>query len=151
LVYVDAFVPGDGESALDLLPENIQESLREQARANGEGWRLPASESLLDLWGLHPGAARDYVRAHLCDFSLRCFEQKVRLPSNATSMLPKTFIAAIGQNYPARSVFERFGAKACREGWDYHELPTGHDCHVEASDAFISLLLTGNARSAVKG
>src|SRR5690348_9189286 len=96
LVYVDAFVPGDGESALDLLPENIRESFREQARTKGEGWRLPASESLLDLWGLHAGAAREFVRARLCDFSLRCFEQKVRLPSNAAAMLPKTFIAAVG-------------------------------------------------------
>jgi pimeloyl-ACP methyl ester carboxylesterase len=151
LVYVDAFVPGDGESALDLLPENIQESFREQARTKGEGWRLPASESLLDLWGLQTGAAREYVRARLCDFSLRCFEQKVRLPSNAAAMLPKTFIAAVGQNYPARSVFERFGQKARHERWDYHELPTGHGCHVEASEAFVSLLLAGNVRSAAKG
>jgi pimeloyl-ACP methyl ester carboxylesterase len=150
LVYVDAFVPADAESALDLLPANIQKSFREQARANGEGWRLPASESLLDLWGLQPGTAREYVHARLCDFSLRCFEQKVRLPSNATATLPKTFIAAVGHNYPARSVFERFGEKARRERWNYHELPTGHQCHVEAADRFVSLLLAGDARPAVK-
>jgi pimeloyl-ACP methyl ester carboxylesterase len=149
LVYVDAFAPGDGESALDLLPPSIKELFREQARTNGEGWRLPASESLLDLWGLNPGTAREYVRARLCEFSLQCFEQKVRLPSNATAMLPKTFIAAVGQNYPARSVFERFGEKARRERWGYHELPTGHQCHVEAADTFVSLLLAGDARSAV--
>jgi hypothetical protein len=82
---------------------------------NGEGRGLPASESLLDLWGLYSSAAREYVRMRLCDFSLRCFEQTVRLPSNATAMLPKTFIAAVGANYPARSVFEKFGEKARRE------------------------------------
>jgi pimeloyl-ACP methyl ester carboxylesterase len=70
LIYVDAFVPGNEESALDLLPETIQKSFREEAHANGQGWRLPASESLLDLWGLQPGAAREYVRTRLCDFSL---------------------------------------------------------------------------------
>jgi pimeloyl-ACP methyl ester carboxylesterase len=150
LVYVDAFVPSDGESALDLLPGSIQNAFREQAFANGEGWRLPASESLLDLWGLQTGAAREYVRARLCDFSLRCFEQKVRLLSNATAVLPKTFIAAVGQNYPARSVFERFAEKARNERWDYHELPTGHDCHVEAANTFVSLLLAGDARLRAK-
>ena len=149
LVYVDAFVPGDGESALDLLPENIQESFREQARTKGEGWRLPASEGLLDLWGLQARAAREYVRARLCDFSLRCFEQKVRLRSNAAAKLPKTFIAAVGQNYPASSIFEPFREKARPDGWYYHELPTGHDCHVEAPEVFVSLLLAGNARSAI--
>jgi pimeloyl-ACP methyl ester carboxylesterase len=150
LVYVDAFVPTDGESALDLLPGSIQKSFRGQAFANGEGWRLPASEALLDMWGLQPGVAREYVRARLCDFSLRCFEQKVRLPSNAAAILPKVFIASVG-HYPARSVFEQFGEKARREHWDYHELPTGHDCHVEAADAFASLLLGLDARSAVRG
>jgi pimeloyl-ACP methyl ester carboxylesterase len=145
LIYVDAFVPRDGESALDLLPDPIQESFREEAQANGEGWRLPARASLLDLWGLQPGAAREYVRTRLCDFSLRCFEQKVRLPSNAAAKVQKTFIAAVGENYPARFVFERFGERARRERWNYHELATGHDCHVEAPDRFVSLLLASIA------
>jgi pimeloyl-ACP methyl ester carboxylesterase len=141
LVYADAFIPGDGESALDLLPEKIQESFRRQARTNGEGWRLPATDGLLDLWGLQPGAARKFVQERLCDFSLHCFEQKVQLPSNAAARLPKTFIAAIGHNYPARPVFERFAQLAHGEGWDYRELATGHNCHVEAPEAFASFLL----------
>jgi pimeloyl-ACP methyl ester carboxylesterase len=144
LVYADAFIPSDRESALDLLPENIQEAFRNQARTNGEGWRLPASESLLDLWGLPPGDARKYVQERLCDFSLRCFEQKVQLPSNAAGTLPRMFIAAVGHRYPARSVFARFAERARREGWEYRELGTGHDCHVEAPEAFASLLLEGD-------
>jgi pimeloyl-ACP methyl ester carboxylesterase len=146
LIYVDAFVPDGGESALDLLPESIQSSFREQANAHGEGWRLPASESLLDLWGLQPGDAREYVRRRFCDFSLRCFEQKVRLPSNVAAKIQKTYIAAVSPNYPARFVFERFGERARRECWDYYELPTGHHCHVQAPQRFISLLLAGAAR-----
>jgi pimeloyl-ACP methyl ester carboxylesterase len=150
LIYVDAFVPDDGESALDLLPEPIQESFRTEAHAKGEGWRLPATESLLDLWGLQPGAAREYVRTRSCDFSLRCFQQKVQLPSNAAAKMRKTFIAAVAKNYPARFVFERFGERARREGWDYHELAAGHDCHVEVPDGFVSLLLADDARSATE-
>jgi pimeloyl-ACP methyl ester carboxylesterase len=150
LIYVDAFVPDDGESALDLLPQPIQDSFRSEAHAKGKGWRLPASESLLDLWGLQDGAAREYVRTRLCDFSLRCFEQKVRLPSNAATTIQKTFIAAVSQNYPARFVFERFGDRARREAWDYHELSTGHDCHVEVPDSFVSLLLADDVRSATE-
>jgi pimeloyl-ACP methyl ester carboxylesterase len=150
LVYADAFVPSDGESALDLLPESVQDSFRRQACANGEGWRLPASESLLDLWGLQPGEARKYVQERLCDFSLRCFEQKARLPSSAAAMIPKTFIATVGRNYPARSIFQRFGEKARRERWDYHELATGHVCHVEAPDEFVSVLLAADLALAAK-
>jgi pimeloyl-ACP methyl ester carboxylesterase len=150
LIYVDGFVPEDGESALDLLPEAIQKLLHEEAHERGEGWRLSGNERLLDLWGLQPGAAREYVRARLCDFSLRCFEQRVRLSSNAAAKVQRTFIAAVAQNYPARSVYERFGERARREGWDYHELSTGHDCHVEVPERFVSLLLASDARSAAE-
>jgi hypothetical protein len=43
LIYVDAFVPNNEESALDLLPETIQKSLQEDAYANGTGPLLCAS------------------------------------------------------------------------------------------------------------
>jgi pimeloyl-ACP methyl ester carboxylesterase len=150
LIYVDAFVPDNGESALDLLPKSIHESFRDEAHANGEGWRLPASESLLDLWGLQPGTAREFVRTRLCDFSLHCFEQKLRLSSNAAAMIRKTFIAAVAQNYPARFVFERFAERARREDWDYYELFAGHDCHVEAPETFVSLLLASDKQPAAE-
>lgn len=142
LIYVDAFIPNDQESALDLLPESARTSFQEQARANG-GWRLPCSEKLLDIWGLQRGPARDWVRARLCDFSLHCFEQKLRIPSNAASTLPRTFVAAVADNYPARPIFEPFRERANREHWEYREILACHECHVEAPDAFVSLLLAG--------
>jgi pimeloyl-ACP methyl ester carboxylesterase len=140
LVYLDAFIPEDGQSALDLLPEAIQTSFREQARVNGDGWRLPASEGLLDMWGLAPGSAREYVRERLCEFSLRCFEQRIRIPRDV-ARLTRTFVASVADHYPARAVFGRFAEKARQQGWKYHELPTGHDCHVEATQALASILL----------
>ena len=141
LVYVDAFIPSDGQSVLDLLPEKITQMFRQQADAAGEGWRLPAGEGQLDLWGLKAGANRDFVRSRLSDFSLRCFEEKVRLPANAAAKLPRTFLACVAETYPARPIFQQFGDRAKREGWKYHELLTGHDCHVEMPDAFASKLL----------
>lgn len=142
LVYVDAFVPCDGQSALDLLPETIAQMFRQQADTSGEGWLLRAGEGQLDMWGLKHGAERDFVRSRLSDFSLRCFEEAIRLPSNAAAKLHRTFIACVAEGYPARPVFQRFGDRAKLEGWSYHELPTGHDCYVEMPDAFVSKLLT---------
>jgi len=40
LVYLDAFVPRDGQSALDLHPPEMRERIR-SAVLNGDGWRLP--------------------------------------------------------------------------------------------------------------
>ena len=69
-VYVDAFIPSDGESALDLMPQPIFLMFRVRAVAAGDGWTLPADEAQLDFWGLPPGEAREFVRARLTDFSL---------------------------------------------------------------------------------
>jgi pimeloyl-ACP methyl ester carboxylesterase len=144
LVYVDAFIPHDGQSALDLLPETIAQSFRQQADNAGEGWRLPAGEGHLDLWGLKPGPARDFVRSRLSDFSLNCFQEAIGIPANAAAKLPRRFIACVAEGYPARPIFQRFGDRAKQEGWSYSELPTGHDCHVEMPDAFVSSLLAGS-------
>ena len=141
LVYVDAFIPSDGQSALGMFPEAFAERIRQQAAGDGEGWRLPASELRLDMWGLKPGEARDFVRAQLSDFSLRCFEEAIKLPTNAAAELPRTYIACVAEDYPARPIFRQFANRAKREGWRYHELPTGHDCNVEMPDAFVSILL----------
>jgi pimeloyl-ACP methyl ester carboxylesterase len=144
LVYVDAFVPCDGQSALDLLPETIVHSFRQQAENAGEGWRLKGGEGQLDMWGLRAGPARDFVRSRLSDFSLNCFQEAIRAPANAAAKLARTFIACVAEGYPARPIFQQFGDRAKQDGWDYIEIPTGHDCHVEMPDAFVSSLLANS-------
>jgi len=141
LIYVDAFIPRDGQSALNLLPESVVHSFRQQAENAGEGWRLKGGEGQLDMWGLKSGPARDFVQSRLSDFSLNCFEEAIGIPSNAAAKLPRKFIACVAEGYPARPIFQKFGDRAKQEGWDYDELPTGHDCQVEMPDAFVSSLL----------
>jgi pimeloyl-ACP methyl ester carboxylesterase len=141
LVYVDAFIPRDGQSALNLLPETVVQSFRQQAENTGAGWRLKAGEGQLDMWGLKAGPARDFVRSRLSDFSLNCFREAIQIPENAAAKLPRKFIACVAEGYPARRIFQQFGDRAKQESWDYDELATGHDCHVEMPDAFVSSLL----------
>jgi pimeloyl-ACP methyl ester carboxylesterase len=141
LVYVDAFIPGDGDSAMKLFPQKFQDIFRDQAKTMGEGWRLPGVEKRLDLWGLKPGPEREFVRSKLCDFSIRCFEDTISLPRNLAKTFPRTYVACVAEGYPARPIFEPFSERAKSEGWGYHELPTGHDCHVERADEFTEILL----------
>ncbi|MBV9574440.1 MAG: alpha/beta hydrolase [Acidobacteriales bacterium] len=144
LVFLDAFIPEDGQSVLDLLPPEIGVHFRDIAREQGAGWRLPGGESQLDLWGLEPGEARDFVRARLCDFSLRCFEGPLTLPANRKSNIPATFVACVAQRYPAREFFKPFAEKARASAWEVVELKTGHDCHVERPSEIAMLLLAAD-------
>ncbi len=143
LVYLDAFIPDDGQSVLDLLPAEIGAHFRNVAREHGNGWRLPGGEGHLDLWGLKPGEAREFVRARLCDFSLRCFEEPLHLPANRKASVPATFVAGVAEGYPARPFFEPFARKARASGWEVAELDTGHDCHVERPGEVADILLSG--------
>jgi pimeloyl-ACP methyl ester carboxylesterase len=142
LVFLDAFIPEDGECVLDLLPSEIGAFFRNVALEHGDGWRLPGGEGQLDLWGLKPGEARDFVRARLCDFSLRCFEEPIRLPANRKVNIPGTFVASVAEGYPARPFFAPFAKKAHACGWQVAELETGHDCHVERPAEVANILLS---------
>jgi pimeloyl-ACP methyl ester carboxylesterase len=142
LVFLDAFLPEDGQCVLDLVPPHITAYFRSVAREHGDGWRLPGGESQLDLWGLKPGEARDFVRARLCDFTLRCFEEPLSLPANRKASLPATFVSCVAEGYPARPFFAPFAAKARASGWTVAELNTGHDCHVERPGEVADILLS---------
>ena len=140
LVYVDALVPEHGQSAMHILPQPTRDTFRTLADEGG-GWRMRPTDRLVDLWGLEEGPARTFVEARLCDFTIRCFDQPVDAPTRAASMLPRTYIAGVKEGYPAKVVFDPFAARARKEGWSYHELPTGHDCQAEMPDALSELLL----------
>jgi pimeloyl-ACP methyl ester carboxylesterase len=142
LVFLDAFIPENGQCALDLLPPEIGGYFRTIAREHGDGWRLPGGEGQLDLWGLKPGEERDFVRARLCDFSLRCFEEPLALPANRKASIPATFVSCVAEAYPARPFFAPFAAKARASGWNVAEVKTGHDCHVERPGEVADILLS---------
>jgi pimeloyl-ACP methyl ester carboxylesterase len=145
LVFLDAFIPDDGQCVLNLLPRETGDYFRNVAREHGEGWRLPGGEGQLDLWGLKPGKARDFVRERLCDFSLRCFEEPLRLEENHKDHIPATFVSCVAEGYPARPFFEPFARKARAYGWQVHEVNTGHDCHVEDPGEITKILLSAVA------
>jgi pimeloyl-ACP methyl ester carboxylesterase len=146
LVFLDAFIPEDGQSVLDLLPPEIGAHFRKVAREHGDGWRLPGGEGQLDLWGLKPGEARDFVRVRLCDFSLRCFEEPLSLPANRKAGVPATFVTCVAEGYPARPFFAPFAAKARASGWNVVEVNTGHDCHVERPGEVADILLAAQSQ-----
>jgi len=142
LVFLDAFIPDDGQCVLDLLPPETSAFFRNVAREHGDGWRLPGGEGQLDLWGLKPGEARDFVRHRLCDFSLHCFEEPLRLKENCKASIPGIFVSCVAEDYPARPFFQPFAKKARAFGWQVNEVKTGHDCHVEQPEEIAKILLS---------
>ena len=150
LVYLDGFVPDDGESVFDHFPAEYRDRFRTLAAEQGDGWRIPAVPGLLDAWGITDPADRQWVGSRISDFPLRCFEQPARFPRNAAATLPRTYVATTG--YPAAAtVFAPQADRARREGWECHTLATSHDVMVSLPGPLTEILLEQGraARNAV--
>jgi pimeloyl-ACP methyl ester carboxylesterase len=136
LVYLDAMVPKDGESALDVMP--LTQRLIDAAAATDAPWRippLPEQPAPAGLFGVTDPADAAWLRTMLCDESVRCFQQPVRLDNPAMDAIPRTHIHCVGST-PER-VTRRPGGAPVRV-W---ELESGHDCMITVPDALAELLL----------
>jgi pimeloyl-ACP methyl ester carboxylesterase len=132
LVYLDAFVPQNGESVFDIQPPERANAMRQAARDKGEGWRIPSSQMPADTpqddvaWAAHRRLPQP----------LKTFEQKLMLSGQAPP--PRSYI------YCKRSgpgdVFRPFYERAQREGWRHFEIDSSHNPHITAPDALMAIL-----------
>lgn len=141
LVFVDSFYPSDGESALDQMPPLFQAMFRQRAEEEGDGWRLPANDGLLDVWGLHDAELRTWVRQRLTDWSLNCFTSPLEAPAMRRSQLPRTYVAGNADAYPAKAAFGPISERAEADGCRLHRTNTGHDVMLEAPRELADIVL----------
>ncbi|MFZ0449157.1 MAG: alpha/beta hydrolase [Desulfatiglandaceae bacterium] len=134
LVYLDAFVPRDGESLFDLHPDEVRSAMREAARTGGDGWRIPPNPPPPDT----SESDLDWIMPRRVMQPIKTFEQPVRL-SGAGERVPTAYI------YCTRTgpidVFRPFAQRArSRPGWRYLEMDASHSPHITAPEALAALL-----------
>ena len=135
LVYLDAFVPRDGESVLDLHGPESAAQIRERARVGGDGWAIPPSPLAPDV---SPGDA-EWLTPRRKPQPLRTFEEKIKLSGNRPA-LPRSYIYCTRKG--PGDVFARFAAEARSggDGWRYFEIDSGHTPNVTAPAALAAIL-----------
>lgn len=130
LIYVDAFLPRDGECLFDVQPLDVgpQERARweERARLDGEGWRVP------------PWSPPDWRSA---PHPLKALQQPLQLTGTGSRPIPGVFVHCTvkrGEDVLARSV-----DRARERGWPVYELATEHVPLYSDADrtALVDLLL----------
>jgi pimeloyl-ACP methyl ester carboxylesterase len=127
LVYLDAFVPRDGQALVDLVPPEARRGWP------ADDWRTPPNPISPDT------SAEDvaWITPRRVPQPRRCFTQPVKL-TGAGARLPRTYIRCT-RTAPI-DVFLPFAQRAQREGWRYHELNASHSPNVTAPDALARLL-----------
>lgn len=136
LVYLDAFLPRDGECLLDFLPPPAREQTLARARAEGEGWYLPPQRDA-HPYGITDPADIAWVRRKLTAQPLKTMQQPVRRVDPLAATLPRTYISCTATRYFTHSV-ERARSES---GWRHRELATGHDAMITAPAALAGALL----------
>ena len=134
LVYLDAFVPRDGQSLFDLQAPETRERMREAVRGAGEGWRLPPNPMPPDT----SEADLEWTRPRRFPQPAKTFEQPLRL-TGAVESLPRTYIYC--RRCRPDDVFRQFAERARREaGWRLFELDASHNPHITIPDELARLL-----------
>ena len=135
VVYLDAFIPQDGQALVDLVNQSFQEGMRQQAQA--AGGRLPPFP--VEQYGVFADADVRWVGPKLVPHPFKTLTTPVRLMNAAAAALPRTYIYC---NDPAMGFFEAFAERTrAGKGWRYRELATGHDAMVTMPRQLADLLL----------
>lgn len=117
LVYVDAGIPGDGQTGFDLLGPEATARLTAAAERDGDGWLIPPPDA--SRLGIEDPDSARWVQAHLVPHPLKTYTQPVSLKALDTTSLPRTLIVCTRE-------------RATPDGVGLVRLPTGHDAMVTA-------------------
>jgi pimeloyl-ACP methyl ester carboxylesterase len=124
IVYLDAYVPNNGESLWSLTTQNYRERFIAGVAADG-------------LNCVPPGHLDSRCRPH----PIATFLQAIKLTGNWRKVPSKTFVAAFGwQDSPFVEVYERLRLDP---EWVTHRLDCAHDIPRLAPEALAEILLGG--------
>ena len=133
LVYLDAFVPEDGECVLDHLSPEMAQQIRMLAETAGSGWNVPPFPA--ERFNVNPQYAA-WVNAQCTPQSIASFEEHIRL--NRSRAQDATHILATGwDNSPFWASHERAKAK----GWKTRTIACGHEVMLDLPGELTELLL----------
>jgi len=133
VIYLDAFVPRHGQSLFDLQSIEVRERMRELARTDGDGWRVPPNPMPPDT----PAADVAWASSRRLPQPIKTFETRLRLTADPSQ--PRSYI------YCRRSgpgdVFRQFLGRARNEGgWRHFDIDASHNPHITAPQALWTLL-----------
>jgi len=121
VVYLDAFVPEDGESLMGTMPPERRTMIERLVEAEGEGWLIPRfttppwEKIVPEVWEITDKRDIAWVLPRLSPTPVRQFTDLVRRRNPDAEKLPRTYIRC---GRWANPVFDRYAAAAKRnEHW----------------------------------
>jgi pimeloyl-ACP methyl ester carboxylesterase len=129
LVYLDAFVPEDGQSMLDIIPSERRPAMERLVETEGQGWLLPRFAApwetfVRESWLITDKADLRWMLARLTPTPFGHFRDPVRRRNPRAKTVPRTYIRCL--HWP-HAGFDRYADAARRTpGWRLRELAASH-------------------------
>jgi pimeloyl-ACP methyl ester carboxylesterase len=135
LIYVDAFVPDNGQSLHNTLPAVQRDAQVQGALEGGDGWRVPPIPA--EVFNVNP-RDRSWVNQQRTLQSLATFQQPLQLTGALERIKDVTYILATGWEH---SPFPQFYEKAKARGWKTLTMACGHDVMLDKPEELLEVLL----------
>jgi pimeloyl-ACP methyl ester carboxylesterase len=136
LVYLDAFLPQDGQSLFDInVPANTQMFIDNAGKIGGLAVPPPPAA----FFNVNPDDAQR-VDELATPFPIGCFTEKIRLSGKGISIRKHVYVHSTV--LPRESPFKPFYERVKNDpGWSAHTLPCGHDAMLDMPDDVTRILL----------
>ena len=132
LIYLDAFVPEDGQALLDFLPREVRQKMLDGVK-NGDGWRVQPNPTPSDT----SPADVQWITERRLPQSVKCFEQPLGLQAGLT--LPRAYIACL--KFADHGPFGQFSERFKKDkAWKFYDIDASHSPNVTAPEALVKLL-----------
>jgi pimeloyl-ACP methyl ester carboxylesterase len=134
LIYLDAFVPADGQSVLDFLPGTEIARAREAVKVHGAGWLMPPSPLSSDVAESDAG----WLAARRMPQPFATFTEPIRL-DGAAAGIPRAYVYCTRK--ASGDAFAPFAARYRSDpDWVYREIDSGHAPNTTAPERLAEVL-----------
>jgi pimeloyl-ACP methyl ester carboxylesterase len=141
LVYLDALMLEDGQSAFSRLPPDVVEARLRDARRSSGGLSLPPPPA--GSFGVAEPEQAAWVERRLTPHPLATYTSPLRLGQPVGNGLPTGYVVCTEPLYAPLAASRDWVAA---HGWRTTAIPTGHDAMVTAPDLLADLLEAEGAR-----
>jgi pimeloyl-ACP methyl ester carboxylesterase len=137
LVYLDALLPQNGESALSFLSPELAAERRKLAKETSGGLTYPAPPP--GIFGVTAPEDVAWLERRMRPEPLRGYEDALSLTHPFGNGRKITYIACVMPSYPVMTPMHAYARS--QPAWEYLELATGHDAMVLAPAELSQILL----------
>jgi pimeloyl-ACP methyl ester carboxylesterase len=135
LIYLDALIVQSGESALSILPTEVQQERSRTIDEEGLRMAIPSAEKM----GVFEKNQVAWLNRRLTPHPLNAYKEPLHLQNALGNEIGKTYIAVTNPSYAPLEKTRKWIKE--QKDWQYEELAAGHDAMITSPNELTALLI----------